>query len=94
MSYKRKIKRRQEKLAKKKQQKDISEKMGMFDRMPEECSSCQLVFDKQDREMVMTWNVVVREEEKIVRLYCPACWGKAKQIIKELKNDVSRITNV
>lgn len=94
MSFKRKIKRRQERLAKKKQKKDISEKMGMFDRLPEECSACEQAFDKQDREMVATWNVVVKEEEKIVRLYCPACWDKAKEIIKELHNANARITDV
>ena len=35
----------------------------------------------------MTWNVVVREEEEIVRLYCPECWDKANKIIKEIKDD-------
>jgi len=57
--------------------------MNMFEHLPDECSACELEFDKQDREMVMTWNVVVREKEEIVRLYCPECWGKAQEIIKE-----------
>jgi hypothetical protein len=72
-------------LAKRRKQteKDMAQKMNMFDRMPDECSACELTFDKSNKEMVMSWNVVVRSEENIVRLYCPECWGKAKKIIKE-----------
>jgi predicted RNA-binding Zn-ribbon protein involved in translation (DUF1610 family) len=92
-SIDRKIKRQKEKKAKKQQKKDISQKMGMFDRMPEECSACEARFDKKDREMVATWNVVVREEEKIVRLYCPDCWDSAKRIIKEAQ-DATRSTDI
>jgi len=86
MSFKRKIKRKQEKEANKQLKKDIAQKVNMFDKLPDECSACQKGFDKKDREMVMSWNVVVREQEKIVRLYCPECWGKAKSIIKELQD--------
>ena len=86
MSFKRKIKRKQEKEAKKQLKKDIAQKVNMFDELPDECSACQKTFDKKDREMVMSWNVVVREQEGIVRLYCPGCWEKAKSIIKELQN--------
>jgi predicted RNA-binding Zn-ribbon protein involved in translation (DUF1610 family) len=86
MSFKRKIKRKQEKEAKKQLKKDIAQKVNMFDKLPDECSACQKGFDKKDREMVVSWNVVVREQEKIVRLYCPECWEEAKSIIKELQN--------
>ena len=71
MSFKRKIKRKQEKEAKRQLKKDIAQKVNMFDKLPDECSACQKTFDKKDREMVMSWNVVVREQEGIVRLYCP-----------------------
>ena len=54
----------------------------MFDRMPDECLACEEPFDKQDKEMVSSWYVVVREKEEIVRLYCPTCWGKAQQVVK------------
>jgi hypothetical protein len=47
--------------------------------------TCNKPFDKQDKQMVMDWNVVMREEEKIVRLYCPECWSKAKKFIEELE---------
>ena len=30
--------------------------------------------------MVESWNVVVREEEGVVRLYCPDCWDKAQKV--------------
>ncbi len=67
----------------KQQKKDLNQKMGMFDRLPDECSACEKPFDKRNKEMVMSWNVVVRAEEKIVRLYCPECWGKAKEVVEE-----------
>ena len=35
--------------------------------------------------MVMSWNVIVREKQGIVRLYCPECWSKATQFAKEVK---------
>ena len=44
---------------------------------------CEKPFDKKDREQVKSWNVVVREKEKKVNLYCPECWTKAKSIIDE-----------
>ena len=58
-----------------KQSKTLENKVGMFDLLPDRCSSCK------NRKMVMSWNVVVREKEKIVRLYCPTCWNTAKQVI-------------
>jgi predicted RNA-binding Zn-ribbon protein involved in translation (DUF1610 family) len=91
-SYDRKIKRKQKKQAEKQLEKDIALKMGMFDRLPDECDSCEQSFDKQNREMVTTWNVVVREKEKIVRLYCPECWDRATKIIKEIED--ARSTNL
>ena len=85
-SFKRKIKRKQERDAKRQLEKDIAQKVNMFDKLPEECSACQNGFDKKNREMVMSWNVVVREQEGIVRLYCPECWDKARNIIKEIQD--------
>jgi len=82
-SLSRKMKRRAEVKRKKETQKDVAQKMSMFDRMPDGCSACEKTFDKHDRDMVMSWSVVVRTEEEVVRLYCPECWDKAKKIIKE-----------
>mgnify|MGYP003144465690 CR=1 FL=1 len=61
--------------------KDLKQKMGLFDRIPEECLACEEPFDRQDREQVMSWSVVVREDN--VRLYCPDCWTKAQTIVRD-----------
>jgi hypothetical protein len=81
MSIERKMKRKRE-AKERKVQKDIAGKLNMFDRLPEECLSCEKDFDKQNKEMVSTWNVVVREVEGVVRLYCPDCWGTAQKVVK------------
>tara|TARA_Y100000310_G_C20449596_1_gene700036 strand:+ start:215 stop:472 length:258 start_codon:yes stop_codon:yes gene_type:complete len=74
------------KAAKKNGNKELSEKIFLFNQLPDECLTCKKPFDKQDKQMVMDWNVVIREKEKIVRLYCPECWGKAKKFIEELES--------
>ena len=61
----------------KRAKKDLQKKLNMFDRLPDECSACSKHFDKKDKNMVMSWNVVVKSEENLVRLYCPDCWKKA-----------------
>jgi len=73
-------------------QKELQQKLNMFDRLPDECSACLEPFNKTDREMVTTWNVVVRNEEKIVRLYCPSCWQHALNVLEDYANkDDNRI---
>ena len=62
----------------------LTEKLMLFDQLPDECSACQKDFDKKDRDMVFSWNVVVREEEKVVRLYCPTCWDAAQSAVKQV----------
>tara|TARA_R100000152_G_C6679516_1_gene113736 strand:- start:350 stop:625 length:276 start_codon:yes stop_codon:yes gene_type:complete len=65
--------------------KEIDNVMGMFDRLPDQCSACLAPYDKKDRKMVTSWNVVVKEKEKVVRLYCPQCWTTAKRIIQDVR---------
>tara|TARA_R110001583_G_scaffold55201_1_gene168070 strand:+ start:1484 stop:1759 length:276 start_codon:yes stop_codon:yes gene_type:complete len=72
----------------KKIKKDIQEKMFMFDKLGDQCETCQQPFDKKDREQVSSWNVVVKEEQGVVRLYCPQCWDKALNIINDFKKRV------
>jgi len=76
---KRKIERKKVKNA----EKEMKQKMGMFDKLADECLNCQKEFDKKDRSMVESWRVVVRESEKKVNLYCPDCWDFAQKIVKE-----------
>ena len=59
------------KAAKKGGDKELSEKIFLFDQMPDECSACVKPFDKTNKE--------------IVRLYCPNCWDKAKALIEQLE---------
>ena len=62
---------------------ELSAKVAMFGKLPEQCTACEAVFDSKDKEMVTTWNVVVREHDKDnpVRLYCPTCWNTAQEVI-------------
>ena len=64
----------------------MAKRLMMFDMLEDECAACLKPFDKKSKEHAMTWNVVVREQEKVVRLYCPDCWDKAQQIIKQAEN--------
>ena len=83
-SLKRKIARNKAKRA----QKEIKQQLMMFDKIGEWCAACEEPFDKNSKEHAMTWSVVVREKEKLVRLYCPECWEKANNLIKEIQNDL------
>jgi len=47
--------------------------------------TCKKDFDKLNREQVTTWSVVVRQQEGKVNLYCPDCWEKAVNLIKDMK---------
>ena len=85
-SLKRKIARNIQK-AQKKAEKKMAKKLMMFDMLDDECAACHKPFDKKSKEHATTWNVVVREQEKLVRLYCPGCWGKANKLIKEIQSD-------
>ena len=82
--FSKKIKRDRSKQA----EKDLAQKVNMFDHLPDSCTACSKPFDKLDREMVMSWNVVVREQEKKVNLYCPPCWDKAHEILEDFKNKI------
>ena len=85
-SLKRKMARNAKKAAKKAEKK-MAKKLMMFDMLEDECAACDKPFDKSSKEHATTWNVVVREKEKLVRLYCPECWDKANKIIEEFNND-------
>jgi len=64
-------------------QEELQKKTGMFLGLPDKCCVCEAPFDKKSREMARTWNVVVYEEEKVIRLTCPPCWKKIELVAEE-----------
>jgi excinuclease UvrABC helicase subunit UvrB len=81
-----KVRKKKHKL--KQAERDLQEKMGMFDKLPDACDACKKDFNKKDKTMVQSWNVVVREAEGVVRLYCPECWNAASKAVEEvMKNE-------
>ena len=69
----------------KKQKKEMKQLLGLFDKLGDECAACEAPYDKTSKEQAMTWKVVVREKEEIVRLYCPDCWDKTTEAIKQVE---------
>ena len=59
----------------------LGEKVAQFSKLPESCNACQKEFDKRDKDMLNSWHVVARQE--VVRLFCPDCIEKTKEIINE-----------
>ena len=89
-SMTRKISRNKEKRAK----KDLQKKLGMFDKLPDECLICQKPFDKKSKEEVKSWFVVVRKEQNKVNLYCPPCWAEAQTMIENIVSDLKEDKDV
>lgn len=61
----------------------LTKQVGMFGRLPDECNVCHRPFDKKSKEMAQTWTVVVRSQEKLVRLFCPECVEKVKELFPD-----------
>lgn len=82
--------RKQRRAAQRKQPKAATDKMAeqitQFEQLPDECLACTKPFDKKDKDMAMTWNVVIRDE-KTVRLYCPDCWSMARRVAEEYRRE-------
>ena len=87
MSLERKLRRKQANKAKKKADKELATKVALFGKLPDKCLTCEAPFDKLNREQVMSWNVVVRQQEEKVHLYCPQCWDNAQKVIKQYMED-------
>jgi hypothetical protein len=60
----------------------MSDQVALFGKLPEACDACQKEFDKKDRDMVMSWSVVVKQE--VVRLFCPDCIQKTQQALQTI----------
>ena len=65
--------------------KELETKIALFGKLPDECLTCEKPFDKTNKDMVMSWNVVVHGDQEVVRLYCPECWSKALEITEDFK---------
>ena len=80
----RKQRRAREAQLRKDSNEELAAKVAMFGKLPEKCTACETAFDKKDKEMATSWNVVVRkeDEENPVRLYCPTCWDTAQEVIQ------------
>jgi len=89
MSATRKLKRARKKQA----EKDMQVKVGLFDKLPDHCLTCLAPYDRINKEQVRTWNVVVREKEGRVNLYCPDCWSKATNLLDEIGKELNEKTN-
>ena len=59
----------------------LEQKVAQFNQLPEMCDICADSFDKQNKEMIQSWQVVVTQST--VRLFCPSCIKKAQEIINE-----------
>ena len=75
---------------KKNENPELQEKMTLFGKLPDECQACLEPFDKKDKNQVMSWSVVVRNDTEQVRLYCPDCWSKAKAVVEAYEKENGR----
>tara|TARA_R110000824_G_scaffold322689_3_gene509642 strand:+ start:504 stop:782 length:279 start_codon:yes stop_codon:yes gene_type:complete len=90
VSLKRRFRRKDIIKKKKEASEKLAEKVASFENIPNKCLTCKDPFDKLDKEQAMTWHVVVKQQENIVRLYCPICWDKTINFIKESINNDRR----
>ena len=78
-----KQKKRLKRKAKTKKQKQASDEAKQrMHKLPKTCSTCSIEFPKT-REAHMSWKVVVRAKNEMVRLFCPECQDKVNQLVGE-----------
>ncbi|MDB4335938.1 hypothetical protein N9989_00535 [bacterium] len=85
MSITRKVRRAKKKVA----EKQMAKTLGLFEKIPSNCLSCEKPYDKANKEHVTSWSVTVRESEGKVNLYCPTCWEGAKKFLNELAEEIN-----
>lgn len=61
-------------------QERMAQQVSQFGKLPQSCSACQKEFDKSDKSMLESWNVVVKQDT--VRLFCPECIKKTQEVIE------------
>ena len=70
-------------------QKQMASKVALFGKIGDKCLVCEKPFDKTDKEMVKSWYVIVRNESKQVNLYCPPCWQRRNEMVKDIQEKIS-----
>jgi hypothetical protein len=83
----RKIKRGQAKKRKKELERDLNEKLSLYERMAQQCFVCYAPFDKNNKKLMQEWYVVVRDNDAPVNIYCPACWNAGIKKLKEIEHE-------
>ena len=68
-------------------ERNLSEKIFMFDQIPDACTTCAEPFDKADKGMAFSWRVVVHESKQRVRLFCPECINKTKEALTHVSQE-------
>jgi len=84
-----KLKRSLQRKAEKEAKEELAKKVGLFDKLGDNCLVCDKTFDKKDKEMVKSWSVVVRKHPETVNLYCPECWERAMDLVTNIKEDLN-----
>jgi hypothetical protein len=69
------------------EEKKLSDKIFLFDKLPDKCERCEEPFDKADKAMIREWSVVIRNKNESVKLFCPGCIDRMKTFIEEKTND-------
>ena len=70
---------------------DLADKIMLFDKLPDQCYMCESTFDKTDKQMVSSWNVVVKEAQQKVSLYCPTCWTMAQEMVSKVLESIEEV---
>ena len=83
-----KVNTNKRKKERKKSQKTLQRRLNFILDLPEECCACKKAFDKKNKKMAQTWSVAVFESREVIRLTCPECWSKVKDMIeREVENE-------
>jgi hypothetical protein len=85
-NLKRKAKNKKLKQKSEEAQRRMQKQINLFDKLPNVCSTCSTNFPKT-KEAHMNWKVVVKAKNEMVRLFCPDCQEKAKELV-EKQNEV------
>ena len=69
------------------EEQKLSDKIFLFEKLPDKCNACTAPFDKTNKAMVQSWSVVIRNKNERVTLFCPECIDKMKTYMEEKAND-------